>query len=186
MRTSGRGFTLIELLVVIAIIGLLSSVVLASLNSARSKSRIVAAQATLKEFQKASFLLEADTGVTIGGYAISIPGTNVAARCPSSGGNKDFALDGSTSGWPASSVGLIVGGGSFPGWRGPYIPTVPPDPWGNPYYFDDDFGCRAGATGCDGFPTTGIALRAIHSGGPNGSGENIYDADNVVLVLCQR
>ncbi len=46
-RNLQRGFTLIELLVVIAIIGILSSVVLASLNSARGKGANGAVQSNL-------------------------------------------------------------------------------------------------------------------------------------------
>ncbi len=47
MRNYKKGFTLIELLVVIAIIGILSSVVLASLNSARAKGANAAIKANL-------------------------------------------------------------------------------------------------------------------------------------------
>ena len=42
-----KGFTLVELLVVIAIIGILSSVVFASLQGARDRARIAAAQQSL-------------------------------------------------------------------------------------------------------------------------------------------
>jgi general secretion pathway protein G len=57
-----RGFTLIELLVVIAIIGILSSVVLASLNGARESSRDARRQTDLNQIRTSLALFRDQCG----------------------------------------------------------------------------------------------------------------------------
>lgn len=58
---TNRGFTLIELLVVIAIIGILSSVVLASLNTARGKARDTTRLSDMHTLQTALALYMSDS-----------------------------------------------------------------------------------------------------------------------------
>lgn len=72
-KTSQSGFTLIELLVVIAIIGILASVVLASLNSARNKGADAAIKANLAN-ARAQAELFYDAGTTYAGVCTA--GTN--------------------------------------------------------------------------------------------------------------
>lgn len=66
LRNLKSGFTLIELLVVIAIIGILASIVLGSLNSARQKARDARRVADIKSIQLAlEFFYD-----TCGGYPV--------------------------------------------------------------------------------------------------------------------
>lgn len=66
-----RGFTLIELLTVIAIIGILASIIMVSLSSAKSKSRDSRRQADLKSIQLALSLYYNDNGM----YPMNMYGT---------------------------------------------------------------------------------------------------------------
>jgi type II secretion system protein G len=59
---NNKGFTLIELLVVISIIALLSSIVLASLVSAREKAKVAAYVQNVKQFKLALEMYKNDKG----------------------------------------------------------------------------------------------------------------------------
>ena len=71
-----QGFTLIELLVVIAIIGILSSIVIASLNSARTKGAVSAAKGGAAQIRTQAEVVF-DASIPNGGGGVSY-GTSTA------------------------------------------------------------------------------------------------------------
>jgi prepilin-type N-terminal cleavage/methylation domain-containing protein len=102
-----RGFTLIELLVVIAIIGVLSSVVLASLNSARGKAQDARRMSDVHQIALALIQAADDNGGTF----------------PSSGG-KGVCLGTTGSCWGS----VFTGSASVNTAIQKYMPAIPADP----------------------------------------------------------
>lgn len=102
-RTFSHGFTLIELLVVIAIIGLLSAVVLASLNTARAKGRDASRAQSIHNIQVALELYYVANGM----YPLS-----TGATAPNGGWSTS-----NDSSWTTLQTALA-----------PYISKLPVDP----------------------------------------------------------
>ena len=101
-----KGFTLIELLVVIAIIGILSSVVLASLNTARAKGADAAIKSNLANMRAQAELVydTVESGTDSVGYDGVCANTTIVAAIASAGtasGGTTFCLD-STTAWAVS------------------------------------------------------------------------------------
>lgn len=112
MHASLRGFTLIELLVVVAIIGILATVVVASLTVAREKSRDARRQSDMREMRTALQSFYADNGR----YPSSADGA-----CTS-----DVSFESSN----CLDAALVDGG---------YIQALPSDPNTTPDYFYDNW-----------------------------------------------
>ena len=104
-RRGQAGFTLIELLVVLVILGLLAALAGPRVISYLGGAKSDTWRLQVENFKSALDLYRLDTGV----YPTSQQGLGALVKNP----------------------------GNAPGWKGPYIdsPTVPQDPWGNPYLY---------------------------------------------------
>ncbi len=71
----------------------------------------------------------------------------------------------------STQAGLVATNGGFPNWNGPIIDSVPKDPWGSDYFFDPDY--KIG----------GVNYAVVGSFGPNKVGQNVYDSDDIYLIL---
>ena len=99
-KSNSKGFTLIELLVVIAIIGLLSTLAVVALNSARQKSRDSKRVADIKQIQTALELYFSDHNA----YPIQTPATGELGDDT----HKSICGDGAgtnADGWKAACIG---------------------------------------------------------------------------------
>jgi len=97
--TKQKGFTLIELLVVIAIIGLLASIVMVSLNSARTKARDAKRISDFKQIQTALEMFYDQVGKypQSPGYATWSGHWAYFSQCLETGVNCGFSVSGYTS-----------------------------------------------------------------------------------------
>lgn len=180
-RKNFGGFTLIELLVVIAIIGVLASVVISAVNTARQKGQDAKARSELKSIRSAIALLEDDTGKWPGGCppgVVANPEVDLATDQAGMTQAPTVQDNGSGCEWQSSDITR---------WKGPYIKT-PLDPWGRSYHFDSDYqqyeNCASTAAS-DKYPAVPKFV-AVVSPGPtktSATGINDYDCDDIFLKI---
>jgi len=109
-RKVEAGFTLIEIMVVIMILGLLATLVVQNLRGATDKAKRTKAMADIAGFKTALDRYYMDNGA----YPTTDQGLQALVTPP-------------TSGRPANNYET-----------GGYISRVPPDPWGNQYFYQSD------------------------------------------------
>ena len=131
--TKKKGFTLIELLVVIAIIGLLSTLAVVALNSARRRARDAKRVADIKQVQTALELYYNDQDEYPTGTTLALGEVDGNASCTT-----DCLCLGSTAGFAATCDGTV------------YMGLIPanPSPNGADYVYsgldDDELACAGG------------------------------------------
>jgi prepilin-type N-terminal cleavage/methylation domain-containing protein len=148
-----NGFTLIEITVVVLILGLLAGLGSIATMKGVRTSRIKNTESELEMLGAAVLQLAWDTGKWPNG------------QLRISGGSAEM--------WDISpdACGLMGSDGKYTNWKGPYYDGSLTDPWGNRYFFDPDY------------MVDGVMRVVVGSFGPNGRGPNVYDSDDIYILL---
>jgi len=124
MKAHDGGFSLIEILAVIGAIGILVGIAIPAYNGYREKAQIAEVMHDLKMIETAIIALAVDTG--------RWPERQFIGYVNNASSNEIYDLS-------EPEIGLVETDGNFTNWRGPYIPVIPPDPWGHQYFLDTDY-----------------------------------------------
>lgn len=157
-----NGFTLIELLVVVAIIGILATVVLASLGSARERARNASAQASLQQMRTLIAGAQVNANRTVAEMTNpgNAQGTYASCISPNS-----FATTSCATDWEAA-IDDIAGFYGAESQSGFYE-----DPWGNPYLLNEGEGMESGNP---------CVVDTLHSAGND---QTFATADDIDMVI---
>lgn len=156
MKKTAKGFTLIELLVVIAIIGLLSTLAVVALNSARQKARDAKRVSDIKQISTALELFYSDNS----GYPMVAATVNLGA------GSDVCLYNNTTDAFAAAGCANAYM---------PVIPAPPATPSGQNYAYigrdaTDAANCVTGTT-CPNYRIT-FTTEAVPTGLPTCTGNN--------------
>ena len=154
------------MLVVIFILGVLSTIMVVSLRNAREKAMIAKVSVELNQIFNALLIMEDDTK--------QWPGHKVPYRVELATGN-EICDDGCAYSLSDCRAGLLCDdpGTPYQRWDGPYLKGAPSDPWGNEYFFDTDYNID------------GDMYAVIGSYGPDGTGNNEYNSDDILFELAK-
>lgn len=148
-----NAFTLIEIMITVSLIGLLAGLGSLAVVKGMENGRINEATTRLHMMSAAVLQLAWDTG--------RLPNGQLRTRA------------GSTEIWDltGANAGLLSASSTYTDWKGPYLDELTNDPWGNPYFFDPDYLIK------------GVNHMVVGSFGPNGKGRNLYDSDDIYVLL---
>ena len=168
MRTKGLlGFTLIEMVIVVAIVALLPGILVPVAFNQVDDAEKARAMADVRQISAALMLFRQDTGVW--------PVRNKLIYSDGNKAKQENLFE--ASGTQHMRQALRENSPATNGWKGPYMTSFAPDPWGNRYIVETQ-----------GFVDANTPLAWVISAGPDGTfqtgnADKSLQGDDIGLVM---